>query len=268
MANEKKKQTSTSKNKTTKAKEKQTKLKNEKKETLKVESKKETNTPKEKKKATNQTTSNKKNDKVKVENEHNNKVQIDKGKESKEKIKKEKENHKVKNEKVASSIVASSDEMGKLIKIILVLIVIVIAFYGLTILITKFQKNTIPDRNQNDTPAVIQYDEILIGTMLKQAREEYYVLIQKDDDQYRTLTSYYLQRYSSNSKALKVYMSNMNSVYNQFYISGNSNIKPNSINEFRVSKITLVKVKNHEIVEAYEGIEEIEKAFKELLSEK
>ncbi len=173
-----------------------------------------------------------------------------------------------KNKKESASVAVNSDEMGKLVRIILVLIVIVVAFYGLTVIITKFQKTSIPDRNKNIVPAVIQYDEILIGTILNQTRDEYYVLIQKDDDQYQTLTSYYLQRYNSNSKSLKVYISNINSVYNQFYISETSNIKTNNINEFRVSTITLIKVKNHEIVEAYEGLEEIENAFKKILDNK
>ena len=45
-------------------------------------------------------------------------------------------------------------------------------------------------------------------------------------------------------------MSNMNSIYNEFYISETSNVRTNNINEFKVSTITLVKIKNHEIVEA------------------
>ncbi len=266
MAKEKKTQTSEERKKAAQAKNKQGKSEKTKVEETNVQNK-----------SGNKSTSNKKNkeqvlEKKKVDNKMKEVItkQSNDKDNSKKKRKVETQEKKVKNknENVAPTSVVSSDEMGKLIKIILILIVIVVAFYGLTVLITKFQKTSVPDRNKNTTPAVIQYDEILIGTMLNQAREEYYVLIQKDDDQYQTLTSYYLQRYNSTTKPLKVYIANINSVYNQFYISENSNIKTNNISEFKVSTITLVKVKNHEIVEAYEGLEEIEKAFKALLEKK
>jgi len=274
MANEKKKQTSIEKKKTNQTNMKQTKLENQKNKEVKATNKKKEKSNQLEKKNVNQ-----KNQDLKIkeianqENSVNKKEYPTSKKKETTSKKAEKKEGKVssvknKNEKTASSTIASSDEMGKLIKIIVVLIVIVAAFYGLTVIITKFQKTSTPERNKNTVPAVIQYDEILIGTILNQARDEYYVLIQKDDDQYRTLTSYYFQKYSSNSKSLKVYMSNMNSIYNEFYISETSNVRTNNINEFKVSTITLVKIKNHEIVEAYEGLDDVEGAFKKLIDKK
>lgn len=274
MANEKKKQTSIEKKKTNQTNMKQTKLENQKNKEVKATNKKKEKSNQLEKKNVNQ-----KNQDLKIKEIANQENSVNKKeyptfkkKETTSKKAEKKEGKvssvKNKNEKTASSTIASSDEMGKLIKIIVVLIVIVAAFYGLTVIITKFQKTSTPERNKNTVPAVIQYDEILIGTILNQARDEYYVLIQKDDDQYRTLTSYYLQKYSSNSKSLKVYMSNMNSIYNEFYISETSNVRTNNINEFRVSTITLVKIKNHEIVEAYEGLDDVESAFKKLIDKK
>lgn len=274
MANEKKKQTSIEKKKTNQTNMKQTKLENQKNKEVKATNKKKEKSNQLEKKNVNQ-----KNQDLKIkeianqENSVNKKEYPTSKKKETTSKKAEKKEGKVssvknKNEKTASSTIASSDEMGKLIKIIVVLIVIVAAFYGLTVIITKFQKTSTPERNKNTVPAIIQYDEILIGTILNQARDEYYVLIQKDDDQYRTLTSYYLQKYSSNSKSLKVYMSNMNSIYNEFYISETSNVRTNNINEFKVSTITLVKIKNHEIVEAYEGLDDVESAFKKLIDKK
>lgn len=274
MANEKKKQTSIEKKKTTQAKTKPAKKENQKSKEAKV--------VREEKITTNQLEKKSVDRKVPKKNikEVTNQKKSDDKKEYSTSKKKESNSQKIinketstknfknKSEKMKSSSIVSSDEMGKLTKIILVLVVIAIAFYGLTVIITKFQKPSVPDRNKNIVPAAIQYDEILIGTMLNQSRDEYYVLIQKDDDQYQTLTSYYLQRYSTNSKSLKVYMSNINSIYNQFYISETSNIRTNNMSEFRVSTITLVKIKNHEIVEAYEGLDEVENAFKKLVDNK
>lgn len=271
MANEKKNQTSTGKKKMIETKTKNVKRETQENKEVKVTNEKKKKTNQLEGKNVNQKNSSKKNQSSKI-NETTNSKKLDSKKENNTKKveKKEESTSKVKNrnEKVASSTIVSSDEMGKLVKIILVLIIIVVAFYGLTVIITKFQKTSIPERNQNTVPAVIQYDEILIGTILNQARDEYYVLIQKDDDQYQTLTSYYLQKYSSDSKSLKVYKSNMNSIYNEFYISETSNVRTNNVGEFRVSTITLVKIKNHEIVEAYEGLEEVESAFKKLTDKK
>lgn len=293
MANEKKAQASTSKQKTTQAKTKQRKAENRNSietnsKTTKVE--KETQTAKKAtmpKKSSNKNKTNQ-NEAVKKNLNHVSKKTNNNGKREETKTsqvvvessnnqknpkksgKKEKQNYKVqtKNEKIMSSSIVDSDEIGKFAKIIVVLVVIVVAFYGLTVLITKFQKTSVPERNKMTIPAVIQYDEILIGTMLNQARDEYYVLIQKDDDESQTLISYYLQNYNGTSNALKVYTSNMNSVFNQFYISEIPNVKTNNISEFRISAITLVKVKNHEIVEAYTGLEEVENAFKNMISQK
>ena len=159
----------------------------------------------------------------------------------------------------------SGDEMTRLLKIILVLIVIVVAFYGLTVLITKWRKTSTPERDKTITPAVIQYDEILIGTLLNQSRSEYYVLIQADDDPYQSLTSYYISNYERTKEALKVYTSNLNSGLNSYYISETSNLKVEKMNDFRVSKVTLVYVKDHKIVKAYEGLDAVCEALKELV---
>lgn len=163
------------------------------------------------------------------------------------------------------SSVASSDEMLRLGKIILVLLVIVVVFYGITVIITKQKKNNSNQTNQEDVPAVIQYDEILIGTLLDQPREEYYVLIQKDDSLYRSLFESYMKTYSSKTGALKIYTSNMNDVLNGFYISETSNLKTTNMGEFRVSNVSLVKIKNGTIIENYEGIDSVEGALKELV---
>ncbi len=274
MANEKKKQTSIEKKKTNQTNIKQTKLGNQKNKEVKVTNKKEEKSNQLEKKNISKKNQDSKIKEVTSQEDSADKKEYPafKKKENTSKKTEKKErtisSAKNKNEKTASPTIVSSDEMGKLIKIIVVLIVIVAAFYGLTVIITKFQKASTPERNKNTVPAVIQYDEILIGTILNQVRDEYYVLIQKDDDQYQILTSYYLQKYSSDSKSLKVYMSNINSIYNEFYISETSNVRTNNINEFRVSTITLVKIKNHEIVEAYEGLDDVESAFKKLIDKK
>lgn len=170
-----------------------------------------------------------------------------------------------KKKQTPNSTTMNSDEILRLIKIILILVVIVVVFYIITIVITKYQKDSTEPNYNDTTPAIIQYDEIVLGTLLKQSREEYYVLIKGEKEPYEELFSSYIKTYSSKAKSLKVYTANLDDVFNQFYVSETSYLKTKNISEFRVSGISLVKVKNHEVVEAYEGIDEIETAFKALV---
>lgn len=167
--------------------------------------------------------------------------------------------------KVASEPPVSSDELMRLTKIVLIVIVIVVLFYGITVLMTKYKKEKTENEVPNTTPAVIQYDEIMLGTLFRQPRDEYYVLIQKEEDPYNSLFESYITTYSSKAEALKVYTANLDSIFNSYYIGEKSNLKTDNISEFKVSDISLVKVKEKSVVESYEGMEEIEKALKELI---
>lgn len=262
MAKEKKTQTSTNKKKTVNEKKKNMKIETvDKNKKSKVLDKKDLESKKEDLKANKEL-------QIEAVSKQKEKKLEEKVKEVsvKEKMQKEKKaNTRQNTSKGNNSPIVGSDEMDKLIKIVLVLVVICAIFYGLTIIITKFQKTSVPDRTKETTPAVIQYDEILIGTMLNQVRDEYYVLIQKDDDQYQSLTSYYLQKYKTKQNAWKVYTVNMNSVFNQFHVAETSNLRPTNIGEFKVSQVTFVKIKNHQIEEVYEGMDEVENKLKELI---
>lgn len=164
-----------------------------------------------------------------------------------------------------TSAPVNSDEMMKLIKIILVVVIIVVAFYGITVLITKLQKEESQERNHESVPAVIQYEEIVLGTLLNQPESEYYVLVDKEENAYTSLFDSYLETYNGTENALTVYRANMDSVFNQFYVAEKSVLQPNRMSEFRVADFTLLKIKNKKIVEAYEGIDSVEKVLKELV---
>ncbi len=167
--------------------------------------------------------------------------------------------------KVESEPPIRSDELMKLVKIVLIVVVIIIIFYGITVLMTKNKKEKTDNNVNNTTPAIIQYDEIMLGTLFRQPRDEYYVLIQKEDDPYNSLFQSYITTYGSKTDSLKVYTANLDSVFNAYYVSEKSNLKTDNISEFRVSDISLIKVKEKAVVESYEGLEEIEKALKELV---
>ena len=146
---------------------------------------------------------------------------------------------------------SESNEISKLIKIVLIVTLVMIVFYFVTVVVTK-KANEVKDSNSK---ATIQYDNIMIGYMLK-IDGSYYVLIKDNDDkllnEYETLVS----TVGSNDDAPKVYGANLNDSFNKNYLSGESNYDSN-LNNFKVKGTTLVKVKDHKIDSTFDDHDSI-----------
>lgn len=144
-------------------------------------------------------------------------------------------------------------EISKLIKLIIVVSLIVLIFYGLTVLVNQEKEVENPD-----TPASIQYDEILIGNVLKQPNEEYYVMIYDDEDYDTSLYSTYLDLYKQKDEAIRIYTSQLNNPLNQNFKAEKSNLNISDISDLKVQSSTLLKINNGKIEEFYEGEELVE----------
>lgn len=144
-------------------------------------------------------------------------------------------------------------EISKLIKLIIVVSLIVLIFYGLTVLVNQEKEVENPD-----TPASIQYDEILIGNVLKQPNEEYYVMIYDDEDYDTSLYSTYLDLYKQKDEAIRIYTSQLNNPLNQNFKAEESNLDISDISDLKVQSSTLLKINNGKIEEFYEGEELVE----------
>ena len=148
-------------------------------------------------------------------------------------------------------------EMGNLVKIIIVLLIVFGLFYVLTYYI---QKNKQSESNNNDpknTITTIQYDEILMGEILNQNEEDYYVLLVKKDD-YTKKYKEYISKYSNGNK---FYYSLIDNGMNTKYLSDTSNLKVEDIGQLRVSNTSLVKINSGKIIEAYDGNSSVMQAF-------
>lgn len=139
-------------------------------------------------------------------------------------------------------------EISKLIKLIIVVSLIVLIFYGLTVLVNQEKEVENPD-----TPASIQYDEILIGNVLKQPNEEYYVMIYDDEDYDTSLYSTYLDLYKQKDEAIRIYTSQLNNPLNQNFKAEKSNLDISDISDLKVQSSTLLKINDGKIEEFYEG---------------
>lgn len=94
-------------------------------------------------------------------------------------------------------------EVSKLVKLVIIVTVIFVIFYGITVLVNKKEEN--PGNNSNGQTVSIQYDEILIGNILTQPNDEYYVMIYDSDDTNSVVYNSYLQLYQQKRDALRYY---------------------------------------------------------------
>lgn len=163
-----------------------------------------------------------------------------------------------------SATIQNENELYKLAKIFLILVVCFGIFYGITYFVTKNQNHTNGDGSSQEKLATIQYDKILVGTLLKQKRDHYYVLLDKVDDQYYNLYESYILAYTQKEDALKVYTIDMNDTFNKSYWSEESNIYTDHISDFKVKEVTLLEIENNHIINSYEGHANVKTKLQEL----
>ena len=155
---------------------------------------------------------------------------------------------------------SDGEEFGRLIKIILIVTVIMVVFYGVTVVVTNKVKET-KDEQSSESQG-IQYDNIMVGSMLK-INGNFYVLIEDQDDsrisEYDTLK----QTIAANPDAPKIFVADLSDSFNSSYLSSESNYE-SDMTKFRVTGTTLVKIEDHKITETYDSYDEINDKLKEL----
>lgn len=137
--------------------------------------------------------------------------------------------------------------IGKIIKILFIILIIIVVFYAITILITKYQDSK-PDKT---TQTDIKYEEILIGNMYKKNEDVYYVLAQFENDLSKLYSAVY--NYQQEGE-IKLYTATLDNALNKKYIGEESNFSE----KYPIFKeSTLLKIQNGEIVEYVEGVDKI-----------
>lgn len=152
------------------------------------------------------------------------------------------------------------DEFSKLFKIILIVTAIIVVFYGVTVVVTN--KADEAREEANSEPVEIQYDSIMIGSMLN-INGTFYVLISDDNDirlnEYTTM----IQTIKANDDAPTIYTADLSSAFNKTYLGDDSNYD-SDMNKFKVKGTTLVRIDDHEIQDVYDNYDEIIEKLKEL----
>lgn len=171
-----------------------------------------------------------------------------------------KENVKQARQQLYYSEQSTSNEMTRLIKIILIITVIFCVFYGVTVVVLEKAK----EASEEESEAVeIQYDSIIIGSMLK-INGSFYVLIEEEDDVRLTEYTTMIQLIQADEDAPTIYTADLSSTFNKKYLSDETNYD-SDMSTFKVSGTTLVKISDHEITDVYDDYESIVEVLEDLL---
>ena len=156
-------------------------------------------------------------------------------------------------------------EYTKIFKIMIGVILVLALTYFVTALSTgelKFGK----DKGEIKEEVNIQYEEIIAGQILNRSQDEYYVLLFNFTD---VFASYYLSlkdSYIMNDNSLPFYVVDLEKYVNQDILANDDyqyKVNINDIKDLKVVNPTLIKIKNHKIIENINGKENILKFFEE-----
>ena len=153
----------------------------------------------------------------------------------------------------------------QLILFILIIMITLGLFYGITTLVLDKKNNTKVDNTEEaNNDVTIDYNTILAKNILSQSQEAYYVLASFTEDSNVTEYKNTIEKYKNKENSLKVYEVDLNSAFNKAYVSDESNLTGENIT---FKETTLIKVENKQIKEVFEGKDEITKALSTLTGE-
>lgn len=144
-------------------------------------------------------------------------------------------------------------EIFKFGKILFGLVLVI----GLLYLFTVYVVNKEDKYERTNNKGVINYNNIMIGTLLNRLDNEYYVLIYDDSKSNNALYLSKINEYKTKTNHLPVYMADLSNELNKSYIDSKSNYKVDSVEDLKVKGTTLVKVKAGKITKFIKSKEAI-----------
>lgn len=181
------------------------------------------------------------------------------------KQKTKKDNHKNQKHEEVIMTDSSSNEMLKLLKIVLIVTGVMVIFYGITLVATNKADETIDKQKEDNKPSEtqIQYENILIGSMLNNDGT-YYVLIEEKDDNRLAEYDSLIATIKTSEDAPTIYKANLTDAFNKDYLGKEQNYYVNDIADFKVTGTTLVKIKDKKIDSVSDSYDAIKNKLKEL----
>lgn len=158
-----------------------------------------------------------------------------------------------------------NEETKTMKQFLITLIIVIIGVVGIYLL-TKYvvkKDNATNNSSNTEEKSYIDPNTAIVGTMLNKSSDVYYVIIY--DKAKDNATTYYslVSTYKAKDKALKVYTVDLSNSLNKKYIATDNKTNPKATNleDLKFGEVTLLKVKNNKITEAYETTDAIKKAL-------
>lgn len=170
----------------------------------------------------------------------------------------EKKNEKAK--KIESELIRDVNEDTDQVKKFIIILVCVSLIAGLLYFVSS--KFVIKDGVQGEEAVpeeTIAYGNIDVGNIFNRPYDEYYVLAYDPDSLQAPLYASYLTTFDK--KDSKIYFLDLSSDINKKYV-GDGNASATNANEISLKEPTLIKIKNGQIENYFETIEDIEKELK------
>lgn len=163
-----------------------------------------------------------------------------------------------------NQVIIQEDKMPNVVRTFAIVLLIFLAFYGITVLITSLPKSKSNgnDDSADNVPVEIQYDEILAGETFNINRNEYYVLFFDFNSNVSKSINAYVSTFKSNHPTSKLYTVDLSKGFNKSYLSDVSNPNVQTVADLKVSNPTLIKISNGVNVSYIEGKEAIKEALK------
>lgn len=155
-----------------------------------------------------------------------------------------------------------TEEQKELKKFGIVLAIVVILILGVFGVSKLLMKQKAEDLKYQD--GSVSTTEAIVGTILNQKEEEYYILAYDYTLTNADVYKNYATNYTQNAKnKIKVYYLDLSSAFNKdYYVKENSNPKATTSKELKMKDGTLLKIKSGKIVEYIEGLDKIAEKFK------
>ena len=158
-----------------------------------------------------------------------------------------------------------NEETKTMKQFLITLIIVIIGVVGIYLLTKYVVKKDNATNNSSNTEEknYIDPNTAIVGTMLNKSSDAYYVIIY--DKTKDNATTYYslVSTYKAKDKVLKVYTVDLSNSLNKKYIATDNKTNPKATNleDLKFGEVTLLKVKNNKITEAYETTDAIKKAL-------
>lgn len=139
------------------------------------------------------------------------------------------------------------DEMSisKFLKIIIAVLIIFVLFTFITKIITN--------KGKNDETTNIQYDKILVGSILNRPESDYYVLVMSKDDENTLVYTNLISTYKAKSEHRRFYTADLADEFNKIYVADTNNLNVTAIDDIRFAETTLLHISDGKIVSSRVG---------------